>query len=286
MAVHDVGRHDAAVRLVARAGDPDRAIASLFAPPRYRDDLFALYAFNAELTKIADQVTEPGLGAIRLQWWREAIDKAASGESTGHPVADAFGQVMARRGLSRERIAGLIDARTFDVGETVMPDTRTLDAYLFDTTGGIFALASEIVGAEGEKRDVVAETGGRAYGLVRVMRSLPLLAAKGRTYLAADALARHDTAPDDIFAGETSEGLKALLAEMRESARASLREAEFHLYGQGMTGTGLDEAGRTVFLPLSLVEPYLKALAKVGDPLRQIARINPLTRLWRLMRSR
>jgi len=39
-------------------------------------------------------------------------------------------------------------------------------------------------------------------------------------------------------------------------------------------------------LPLSLVEPYLKALAKVGDPLRQIARINPLTRLWRLMRSR
>jgi len=274
--VHDVEREDAAVRRVARAIDPDRAIVTLFAPSQHRNDLFALYAFNAELTKIADQVTEPDLGAIRLQWWREAIDKAASGESTGHPVADAFGQVMARRELSRERIAGLIDARTFDVGETVMPDTRTLDAYLFDTTGGIFALAAQIVGAEGEKRDLVAETGGRAYGLVRVMRGLPRLAAKGR----------HDTTPEDIFAGETSDGLKALLAEMRESARASLREAEFHLYGQGMTGTGLDEAGRTVFLPLSLVEPYLKALAKVGDPLRQIVRINPLTRLWRLMRSR
>jgi len=276
----------ATVRRIARAADPDRALAALFAPPETRADLLALYAFNAELARIADQVTEPGLGAIRLQWWREAIEHAANGETVGHPVADAFGEVLARRALSRERIAGLIDARTFDVGETVMPDARTLDAYLFDTTGGLFALAAEIVGAEGEKRDLVAEAGGRAYGLVRVMRSVPVLAAKGRTYLAADALARHGTSPQAIFAGETSEGLKALLAEMREEARASLREARFHLFGEGMQGTGLDEAGRTAFLPLSLVEPYLAALTKVRDPLHEIVRINPLTRLWRLMRAR
>ncbi len=281
----DAERRDA-VRRIARAADPDRALAAIFAPPDARADLFSLFAFNAELARIADQVTEPGLGAIRLQWWREAIEHAASGDTVGHPVADAFGEVLARRALSRERIAGLIDARTFDVGETVMPDARTLDAYLFDTTGGLFALAAEIVGAEGEKRDLVAEAGGRAYGLVRVMRSVPVLAAKGRTYLAADALARHGTSPQAIFAGETSEGLKTLLAEMREEARASLREARFHLFGEGMQGTGLDEAGRTVFLPLSLVEPYLAALAKVRDPLHEIVRINPLTRLWRLLRAR
>jgi 15-cis-phytoene synthase len=275
-----------AVRRIARDADPDRAIATLFAPAHARDDLFALYAFNGELARIADQVTEPGLGAIRLQWWREAIERGASGEATGHPVADAFGGVLARRALSRERIAGLIDARTFDVGETVMPDARTLDAYLFDTTGGLFALAAQIVGAEGEKRDLVAEMGGRAYGLVRVMRSLPVLAAKGRTYLAADALAEHHTTPEAIFAGETTPGLQDLLAEMRKDAGEALKEAQFHLFGAGMTGTGLDEAGRAVFLPLALVEPYLTALGKVRDPLRQIARINPLYRLWRLMRSR
>jgi phytoene synthase len=278
----DAERRDA-VRRIARAADPDRALAAIFAPPDARADLFSLFAFNAELARIADQVTEPGLGAIRLQWWREAIEHAASGDTVGHPVADAFGEVLARRALSRERIAGLIDARTFDVGETVMPDARTLDAYLFDTTGGLFALAAEIVGAEGEKRDLVAEASGLAYGLVRVMRSVPVLAAKGRTYLAADALARHGTSPQAIFAGVTSEGLKVLLAEMRERARGALREARFHLFGEGMTGTGLDEAGRTAFLPLSLVEPYLAALAKVRDPLHEIVRINPLTRLWRMI---
>jgi len=282
----DEGERAVAVRRIARAADPDRAIATLFAPAEARDDLFALYAFNAELARIADQVSEPALGAIRLQWWREAIERAAAGEATGHFVADAFGEVLARRSLSRNRIAGLIDARTFDVGETVMPDTRTLDAYLFDTTGALFALAAEIVGAKGEKRDLVTETGGRAYGLVRVMRSVPTLAAKGRTYLAADALARHDTNPETLFRGETTSGLKTLLAEMRGEAQAALKEARFHLVGAGMTGTGLDEAGRTAFLPLCLVEPYLAALAKVRDPLRQVARINPLYRLRRLMRSR
>ena len=89
-----------------------------------------------------------------------------------------------------------------------------------------------------------------------------------------------------MFAGETTEGLKALLAEMRENARAALKEARFHLLGEGMKGTGLDEAGRAAFLPLSLVEPYLKALKKVGDPLCEVAQINPLYRLWRLMRAR
>lgn len=282
----DEGERAVAIRRIARAADPDRAIATLFAPAEARDDLFVLYAFNAELARIADQVSEPALGAIRLQWWREAIERAACGEATGHLVADAFGEVLARRSLSRNRIAGLIDARTFDVGETVMPDTRTLDAYLFDTTGGLFALAAQIVGAKGEKRDLVAEIGGRAYGLVRVMRSLPTLAAKGRTYLAADALARHGTPPEMLFRGETTPGLKTLLAEMREEARGALKEARFHLFGAGMTGTGLDEAGRAAFLPLCLVEPYLAALAKVPDPLRQVARINPLYRLWRLIRAR
>ena len=40
------------------------------------------------------------------------------------------------------------------------------------------------------------------------------------------------------------------------------------------------------FLPLALVAPYLASLAKVKDPLRNVARINPLYRLWRLIRAR
>jgi phytoene synthase len=274
----EVERRDA-VRRIARAADPDRALAALFAPRTARDDLFALYAFNAELARIADQVTEPGLGAIRLQWWREAIEHAARGESTGQPVADAFGAMLARRPLSRERIAALIDARSFDVTETVMPDTQTLDAYLVDTAGGLFASAAQIVGAEGDTLAQAAQAAGEAYGLTGLMRALPVHAAKGRIYLPADALLRHGTSPEAVLAGKTSVRLEALLAEMREQAHDALDEAQHHV-------AGLDANGRTAFLPLCLIEPYLSALAKVGDPLHEIAGINPLSRLWRMVRWR
>ncbi len=264
-----------AVRRIARAGDPDRTLAALFAPRDVRDDLFALYAFNVELARIADQVSEPGLGDIRLQWWRDAIERAAAGESGGHPVADAFGDVVARRSLSREHVTALIDARAFDVGDAIMPYTATLNAYLTKTAGSIFALAAEILGAKGEKRDEAAKAAATAYGLTGLMRSLPLHASQGRVDLPADALVRHGTSPEAILAGEMSPGLDALLAEMREEAGDALRDAQDHL-------GDIDAAGRTALLPLSLVAPYLAALEKIRDPFREIATINPLMRLWRL----
>jgi phytoene synthase len=51
-----------------RTADPDRYFATLFAPPTVRPYLFAFYAFNAEVSRIAESVREPMLGAIRLEF--------------------------------------------------------------------------------------------------------------------------------------------------------------------------------------------------------------------------
>ncbi len=104
-------------------------------------------------------VSEPGLGAIRLQWWREAIDRAAKGEATGHPVADAIGAAMRQRKLSRARIDALIDARSFDVETKIMPDWAALEAYLAATAGGLFALGGECLGSRGPSLETAAIPG-------------------------------------------------------------------------------------------------------------------------------
>ena len=128
-ALEEREREDA-VRTVARDGDPDRYASALFAPRPAREPLFALYALNVELARAAEQVSEPQLGEIRLQWWREALDRAAAGEDTGNPIADAVGSVARRYALSGDSLAGLIDARSFDVSVKIMPDTAALDDYL------------------------------------------------------------------------------------------------------------------------------------------------------------
>ncbi len=57
-----------------RREDEDRWLSSRFAPLAQRLQLVSLYMFNLELARIAGLVKEPGIAAIRYQWWREAID--------------------------------------------------------------------------------------------------------------------------------------------------------------------------------------------------------------------
>jgi phytoene synthase len=268
-----------AVRRIAREGDPDRSLAALFAPSEARERLFALYAFNVELARIPDQVSEPDLGFIRLQWWREALERSQRGWLTGNPVADAFGAVLRRRRIASSQVAALIDARSFDIAEKIMTDWPTLEAYLRATAGTLFVLAAEIVGAKSENLEPAVRSAALAYGLAGLMRALPVNASKGRVHLPADALFRHGTSPEQVLAGNASEALRTLLEGMREKARTALREAEGHLAKQA-------PRERSAFAPLALVEPYLAALEKLRDPLRELADINPLYRLWRLARWR
>lgn len=277
--MHEAERGEA-VRRIAREADPDRSLSALFAPREARVDLFALYALNAELSRVAELVSEPGLGAIRLQWWRDAIERAASGEAIGHPVADAFGETLRHRKLSRNRVSALIDARNFDVETKIMPDMATLDTYLGHTAGTVFALAAEILGARGESVEQAARSAGKAYGLTGLMRALPVHAARGLIFLPEDALLRCGTSPGEVLAGKMSQGLHDLLAELRVKAREALRDARSRI-------AALVHAARSAFVSLSLVDPYLASLEKKGrDPLHEIADINPLYRLWRLARWR
>ena len=273
------GDRDAAVRTIARDGDLDRYVSVLFVPRACREHLFALYAFNVELARIGEQVNEPQLGQIRLQWWRDALDRASSGETTGHPVADAIGFAVWECKLSRPSLAGLIDARSFDVSVKIMPDTAALDDYLGKTAGALFKLTAEIGmaggrAAEPRALDQAVRAAGIAYGLTGLMRTLPVHLSRGRVDIPEDGLLRHGTSPAQLLAGEASEGLTELLADLRETARAALISARQHV-------AELPPAARPAFLPLALVDPYLSALQKV-DPLHQVADINPLTRFWRL----
>jgi len=273
----DERERNAAVRALARDGDPDRYLSALFASPAAQDALFALYAFNAELARIAELVTEPGLGEIRLQWWRDALEHAAAGISTGHPVADTLGQIMLERGVSCGDLSRLIDVRQFDVSVKLMPDREALDAYLAETAGALFRLGAEIAGDGEAGRDAVrsaAKAAGRAYGLTGLMRALPVHAARGRIDIPADMLLRQGTSQAELARGKTTEGLRQVLTELRDDAKSSLREALEHL-------SSVPRRNRGAFLPLALIEPYLRALEK-GDPLHHIADINPLYRLWRL----
>lgn len=93
-----------------RSGDEDRWLSSRYAPKAERQALLALYAFAYELAKVRLVVTEPALGAIRFQWWREALEELERGETPrAHEVVGALADMLANNRYSIETLQRLVD---------------------------------------------------------------------------------------------------------------------------------------------------------------------------------
>lgn len=63
--------------------------------PPMRAGALTIVAFVAELRGVPLRVSEPMLGAIRLQWWREALDEVFSpGRVRRHPLVEALAMTL------------------------------------------------------------------------------------------------------------------------------------------------------------------------------------------------
>lgn len=270
--------------LVVRERDPDRYFASLFAPLQHRAGLFALYAFNSEIAQVRERVNEPLPGEVRLQWWRDVLTGDARGNVQANPVAAAILETMLAYNLPVQALLDIIDARTFDLYDDPMPTMGDLEGYCGETSSSLVRLAS-IVLADGKDPGGGSAAGhaGVAWALTGLMRSLPWHARRGQLYLPRDVLERSGVTRDDIVTGRGGPGLLAALRDLRAVTRGHLRRMRHDMEG----------APRLVmpgFLPVMLVEPYLRRMERPGyDPLNDVIDL-PLWRkqviLWWASRKR
>lgn len=107
------------LRQELRGLDGDLYLCHLFAPGDKRDALLTLYHFYADIARIPASVSDPMIGAIRLQWWRDLLDSIADGESRGAPI----GEALLVHFFEKAALMPLIDGREAALGE----GARTLE---------------------------------------------------------------------------------------------------------------------------------------------------------------
>jgi len=257
-----------------RRHDHDRYLTALFAPADCRDSLFALYALNVEIARTREIVSEPMLGQIRLQWWRESIEGIYGGAVRRHEVVEPLSEAVGRHGLSRAYLDALIDARERDLDDAPMADLAALEAYAEATAAPLAAL---MVQALGERDGEAARHTAVAFALVGLMRAVPFHVAQSRLYLPADRLAAHGLTAAEALSGHFSAPLGAVIGEVLERARQRLEATR-----SGMRRT--PRAVRPALLPSRLAAMYRARLSALGNnPYDPHAVISPLRRQLALL---
>ena len=250
-----------AVGVLAREADYDRYLSALFAPAGSREALFALIAFNHEIARIPEAVSEPMLGRIRLQWWREVVEAAYAGEpARRHEVAVPLTDAIRACSLERAPVDAMLDAREGDLEEGGPADLAALERYAAATGGALTALMLQASGAGSGGALEAGRQVGTAWALIGTLRAAPLSAAQGRAALPADLLTVAAIAAEDLRAGKGFDRFAAVAAPVGRRAAALLdaaREAR----------RAVPRQGRGVLLIARLADLYLARLRRAGwDP--------------------
>jgi len=264
---------------LVRAADKDRFLATLFAPPKYRRALHALYAFNLEVARTRELAREPMPGEIRLQWWREALAGAGRGDIDAHPVAAAIRSVVVRYRLPPQALTGLIDARTFDLYDEPMTSVPDLEHYARQTSSVLIVLVARIL-RDGRDPEIgeMAGHAGIAYAVAGLLRALPIHAARGQLYLPADLMQRYGAQSADVFAGQATTELRAVLAELRLRVRQ-------HLTAVSQRLSSAPPEVLPALLPVVLVRPALERMERRGYQPFAPPELPQWRRQWALWRA-
>lgn len=109
-----------------KTSDPDYLLALPYLAPDHRAGALSLIALTAALRGVPARVSDPMLGAIRLQWWREAIGEVfGAGAPRRHPLVLALAASVGNRPDLRPAIDEMIDRTADFLAPDHITDTRS-----------------------------------------------------------------------------------------------------------------------------------------------------------------
>lgn len=260
-----------------RRHDRDRYQTALFAPAERRGALLALYAFNYEIARVREIVSEPMLGQIRLQWWREVLDAAYAGTPPrSHPVVVPLTAAIREHALSRDHFNRLIEAREQDLVDDAPANLAALESYAEASSAPLIVLALEVLGARSSGLDVIARHVGIGYALSGLLRAMPFHARAGRAYIPVDIAQREGLDPGDDAAGRAGPALRAVVRAIADASASHLRTAR-ERRGE------VPRSALAALLPAVVASRHLARLQQAGyDPFAPaLAAPDPL-QIWRL----
>ena len=209
---------------LARTHQYDRYLAATLSPWSARADLIILAAFAGEMRRIPWTVSDPTIGMIRLQWWRDCLTAGASA-ATGNPLADALNDVVARHQLPSGLLIGHIDAQELELYADLIEDLDRVRLHFIKREGALFQLVARVLGVHGEVPGL--DKAACAYGMAKTIAEFAFRQNGRQLLVPRDLALSHGVEPGEVNSGTHNEpeldNVVALLTELSEIALADYR---------------------------------------------------------------
>jgi NADH dehydrogenase [ubiquinone] 1 alpha subcomplex assembly factor 6 len=237
-----------------RRHDNDRFICNLFAPPAEREALFALHAFNLDISCIRERVRQPLLGHVRLRWWADTLETIrAGGRPGGNQVAIALHQAANRFGIEWSLLHRIIQGRAMDLEDQAPESLPALIDYARETSATLSLAGVQVVGADEAEIRAAAEDVGIAWAIVGLIRAVPYHARARRLYLPADLNRQAGLDALAMFDKGATAGISQVI-------RILLEVAEEHLRRARQRRQHVPVRALPVLLPAALANLYIRRL--------------------------
>ncbi len=253
--------------------------AFLFLPPPRRAAITAFYAFCREVDDVVDEVSDPGVAATKLMWWRKEVASAFSGQPS-HPVMKALMPLTRANSIEAAHLLAVIDGCQMDLEQSRYLDFAGLARYCHLVAGIVGEVAANIFGRTEAATVTYAHRLGQAMQLTNIIRDVGDDARRGRIYLPVAELKQFEVKAQEILNRSYSDRFTALMKFQAERAHRIYDEA-FAL---------LPDADRTAQKPgLMMANIYRSLLREIEaanfQVLHQRTSLTPLRKLWIAMRT-
>jgi NADH dehydrogenase [ubiquinone] 1 alpha subcomplex assembly factor 6 len=173
------------VLTINRKFDSPSYTLQTFIPPSTRDAYLSIRALNIELARIPDLVSNPTVGALRMQFWRDNLTRTFANTPPKEPVAILLHYALASLKSRYPRISTnamkvwfmkVINAREQYMDNRPYTSVAALETYAENTYSTLMYLTLAALPLHSMEADHVASHIGKATGIAAVLRGLPLIA--------------------------------------------------------------------------------------------------------------
>jgi 15-cis-phytoene synthase len=253
--------------------------AFLFLTPPRRAAITAFYAFCREVDDVADDVSDPGVAAAKLAWWRSEVGAAFSGRPS-HPAMRALMPHVADYGVEPAHLLAVIEGCQMDLDQARYLDFPGLARYCDLVAGVVGEVAANIFGRTLPSTVDYAHRLGLAMQLTNIIRDVGDDARRGRIYLPMSELRQFDVKAAELLERKYSERFTALMRFQAERAHRTYDEA------LALLGDADRAAQKPGLMMANIYRSLLREIEADGFAvLHQRISLTPIRKLWIAMQT-